>query len=298
MDRAEAFARRLGLELLYTPRTRPPNDLTRLITAGDPADLVRAFPSNIAPPRDNSPFFFQSVRLEKIVSRRWAFGEWRRTNLGTVVLFGLVAITSFLVAAFILGPLLLVRRRLRAAPRQGRLSFLLYFATLGAGFIVVEVVLLQKCVLFLGHPAYALTVVLFALLLFSGLGSFLSGRFRDDALPRALRRAILLVVGLIVATVLVLSPLFYGLVHLPALWRVPITILALAPLGLALGVPMPTGIRILARARARAHPLGVGSERRGVGARLGGARSRSPWCGASTRRCSSPRGSTSPVSAS
>ncbi len=246
VERAEDFARRLGLELLYTPRTRPPNDLTRLITALDPADLWRAFPSNIAPPSDNSPFFFQSVRLEKLVSRRWALGEWRRTNLGTVVLFALVAITSLLVVAFILGPLLLVRQRLQATPRQGRLPFLLYFATLGAGFIVVEVVLLQKCVLFLGHPAYALTVVLFALLLFSGLGSLLSGRFPDDALPRALRRAILLVVALIVSTVLVLSPLFYGLVHLPAHWRVLVTILALAPLGLALGMPMPTGIRILA----------------------------------------------------
>ena len=247
VERAEAFARRLGLELLYTPRTRPPNDLTRLITAGDLAELWRTFPSNIAPPRDNSPFFFQSVRLEKLVSRRWALGEWRRTNLGTVVLFGLVAITSLLVVAFILGPLLLVRRRLRATPRPGRLSFLLYFATLGAGFIVVEVVLLQKCVLFLGHPAYALTVVLFALLFFSGLGSFLSGRFPDKALPGALRRAILLVVALIVFTVLVLSPLFYGLVHLPARSRVLVTLLALAPLGLALGMPMPTGIRILAQ---------------------------------------------------
>ncbi len=247
VERAEAFARRQGLELLYTPRTRPANDLTRLITAADPADLVRTFESNIAPPRDNSPFFFQSVRLEKLVSRRWSFGEWRRTNLGTVVLFGLVAITSLLVVAFILGPLLLVKKRLRAAPRQGRVSFLLYFAMLGAGFIVVEVVLLQKCVLFLGHPAYALTVVLFALLLFSGIGSFLSGRFRDDALPQALRRGILLVVGLIVATVLALSPLFYALVHLGAPWRVLITILALAPLGLALGIPMPTGIRILAQ---------------------------------------------------
>jgi hypothetical protein len=247
VERAEAFARRLGLELLYTPRTRPPNDLTRLITAADPAALWRAFPSNIAPPRDNSPFFFQSVRLEKLLSRRWAFGEWRRTNLGTVVLFGLVAITSLVVVAFILGPLLVVRRRLRATPRQGRLAFLLYFATLGAGFIVVEVVLLQKCVLFLGHPAYALTVVLFALLLFSGLGSLLSGRIPDGSLSRALPKVILLVVALIACSVIVLSPLFYGLVHLDARWRVLVTVLALAPLGLALGMPMPTGIRILAQ---------------------------------------------------
>ena len=247
VERAEGFARRLGLELLYTPRTRPANDLTRLITAADPEELWRGFPSNIEPPRDNSPFFFQSVRLEKLLSRRWAFGEWRRTNLGTVVLFGLVGITSLVVAAFILGPLVLVRRRLRATPRRGRLAFLLYFAALGVGFIVVEVVLLQKSVLFLGHPAYALTVVLFSLLFCSGLGSLLSGRIPEASLPAAMPKLLLLVVGLIVASVLALSPLFYALVHLGASWRVPITVLALAPLGLALGVPMPSGIRLLAR---------------------------------------------------
>jgi hypothetical protein len=247
VEQVEGFARRLGLELLYTPRTRPANDLTRLITAADAKALARSFPSNIEPPHDNSPFFFQSVRLEKLVSRRWAFGEWRRTNLGTVVLFGLVGITSLVVAAFILGPLVLVRRRLRATPRRGRLAFLLYFAALGVGFIVVEVVLLQKSVLFLGHPAYALTVVLFSLLFFSGLGSLLSGRIPEASLPAAMPKLLLLVVGLIVASVLALSPLFYALVHLGASWRVPITVLALAPLGLALGVPMPSGIRLLAR---------------------------------------------------
>ncbi len=247
VERAEAFARRLELELLYTPRTRPPNDLTRLITARNPADVWRTFPSNISPSRDNSPFFFQTVRLGKLLSKRWSRGEWRRTNLGTLVLFGLVVITFFVVVAFILGPLLFVRGRLKVTPRRGRMPFLLFFAALGSGFILVEVVLVQKCVLFLGHPAYALTVVLFAILLFSGLGSHLSGRFPDDALPRALRRAILLVVALIAAAVVLLSPLFYGLVHLAAPWRVVITVGALAPLGLALGMPMPTANRILDR---------------------------------------------------
>jgi spermidine synthase len=246
VERAEAFARRLGLELLYTPRTRPPSDLTRLVTAADPAVVWRGHPSNIEPPRDNSPFFFQSVRLDQLVSRRWSFGEWRRTNLGTVVLFALVGITALVVAAFILGPLLFVRKRLGAVPRRGRLAWLLYFAMLGTGFIVVEIVLLQKSVLFLGHPAYALTVVLFAILLFSGIGSRLSGRVAAAGLPAALPRMILLVVGLVVASVLALSPLFYALVHLDAAWRVLVTVVALAPLGLALGMPMPSGIRLLA----------------------------------------------------
>jgi predicted membrane-bound spermidine synthase len=243
--RAEAFARRLQLEILYTPRMRPQNDLTRLITAPNPSVIWRSFPSDISPTTDDSPFFFQTVRLEKMVQKRWTRGEWRRTNLGTLVLFGLVGITSFVVVAFILGPLFLVRGRLSDKARRGRLPFLLYFACLGAGFIVVEVVLIQKCVLFLGHPAYALTVVLFAILLFSGIGSLLSGRLSDRGLAGRLRWVLLSVVALVVLSVLTLSPVFYSLVHLTAPWRVLITVGALAPLGLALGMPMPTGIRLL-----------------------------------------------------
>jgi predicted membrane-bound spermidine synthase len=245
VERIEDFARHRDLELVYTSRTRPPNDLTRLVTAPDPAVVWRAFPSDISPTTDDSPFFFQTVRPRSMLKKRWARGEWRRTNLGTLVLFGLVGITAFVVVAFILGPLLLVRRRLSGTARRARLPFLLYFACLGAGFIVVEVVLVQKCVLFLGHPAYALTVVLFALLLWSGLGSFASGRFPDASLVRRLRSVILAVAALVVLAVLLLSPLFYALVHLAAPWRVLITVAALAPLGLALGMPMPTGIRLL-----------------------------------------------------
>jgi hypothetical protein len=248
VERVEAFARRLDLELLYTPRTRPANDLTRLVTAPDPAAIWRAFPSDISPTTDDSPFFFQTVRPGSVFSRRWTRGEWRRTNLGTLVLFGLVGITAFVVAAFIVGPLVFARRRLGGATRA-RLPFLLYFACLGAGFIVVEVVLIQKCVLFLGHPAYALTVVLFSLLLWSGLGSLASGRLPDADLVRRVPWVILAVVALVALFALLLAPLFYALVHLAAPWRVLITVAALAPLGLALGMPMPTGIRLL-RARA------------------------------------------------
>jgi spermidine synthase len=244
--KAEAFAREQGFEVLYSPTTRPTNDLTRLVEARDPAAMWRTFPSNIAPPRDNSPFFFQSVRAANVFSSRWARGEWRRTNLGTLVLFGLVGISFVVVVLFILGPLLLVRRRLAGTPARGRLPFLLYFAALGAGFIVAEVVLVQKCVLFLGHPAYALTVVLFAILLFSGLGSFLSGRLPNATLPRALRFMLLGAAALVVLAIVVLPPVFYGLVHLASPWRILITVLVLAPVGLALGMPMPTGIRLLA----------------------------------------------------
>jgi hypothetical protein len=163
-----------------------------------------------------------------------------------------------LAVAFILGPLLLVRGRLAGSDSRGRLAFLLYFAALGCGFIVVEVVLVQKCVLFLGHPAYALTVVLFSLLLFSGVGSQLSARFRSDHLAGSLQRVLLVIAALIALYVLALRPLFYGLVHLGAAWRVLITVAALAPLGLVLGMPMPTGIRLMAARRPELIPWAWG----------------------------------------
>lgn len=244
VSRAEAFAGRLGLELLYSPRTRRANELARLVEAADPEAFWSAFASDISPPTDNRPFFFQSARPGQVLSKRWARGEWRRTNLGMLVLFGLVAISLAVVVGFILGPLLLVRRRLAAT--RGRVPFLLYFAALGTGFIVIEVVLVQKCVLFLGHPAYALTVVLFAVLLWSALGSMVAGRFAEASLPRTLRLMLLGVAGLVVLQILALAPIFYTLVHLPTSWRILITVIALAPLGLALGMPMPTGIRLLA----------------------------------------------------
>ncbi|HVQ24919.1 MAG TPA: hypothetical protein VMV01_07075, partial [Planctomycetota bacterium] len=126
---AEAFAERLGFEVLYTPRTRPDNDLVRLVEAKDPEAFWDAFESDVSPPTDNRPFFFQSARPGQVFSRRWSRGEWRRTNLGTLVLFGVVGISALVVALFILGPLVLARHRVAAT--RGRLPFLLYFAALG-----------------------------------------------------------------------------------------------------------------------------------------------------------------------
>jgi spermidine synthase len=244
IERAEAFAERVGFEVLYTPRTRPRGPISLLIEARDPQEVWAAFPSDISPPRDDRPFFFQSVRPGRLLNPRWARGEWRKTNLGTVVLVTLVGISAVLVALFLLGPLVLVRARVEDQP--GRAGALLYFACLGMGFIVIELVMVQKCVLFLGHPAYALTVVLFSVLVFGGLGSAFSARIQPERLPSLLGRLLPAVALLVVAYVLVLGPVFYGLVHLGAASRVALTVSLLAPLGLLLGVPMPAGLRLLA----------------------------------------------------
>jgi hypothetical protein len=241
---AEDFAARMGYEVLYSPTTRPETDFKRLAEANDPAEVWDALKSDVTPTRDDSPFFFQSVRLDRLFRPRLAQGEWAKTSLGTTVLLTLVAISILVVALFILGPLFLVRGRLHGEPPAGRTSLLLYFACLGLAFVLIEVALVQKSVLFLGHPAYALTVVLFSILLSSAGGSGLSGRVAR--LVPALRRLLPAIAAVVVLYVLLLPFLFYGLVHLEAASRMGIVVLVLAPLGVLMGMPMPTGIRLLA----------------------------------------------------
>ncbi|MEK6285978.1 MAG: hypothetical protein AABO57_09585 [Acidobacteriota bacterium] len=244
----EALAQTSGFQLLFSPLSRPPNVFTQMIEAPDPAALWASLETNVEPTRDNNPFFFNSVRLSNIWSViEGTTGEWQKTNLGTSILFALFAITSVLVLLFIIGPLVLIRGRALATGLRTKLSYLLYFACLGAGFIIVEVAMIQKFILFLGHPVYSLAVVLFSVLAFSALGSYLSGRIGEERLTAALMKLLMVVVALVFIYIVALPPIFYGLVHLAREFRIVIAVVLMAPLALVMGMPMPIGIRILAR---------------------------------------------------
>ena len=99
---------------------------------------------------------------------------------GLSALLTLLGISAALVALFVIGPLLLTSRGTAAA--GGWLAWLAYFGALGAGFMLIEVSVLQRFVLLLGHPVYSLTVTLFSLLLGTGLGAAWSRRFDADRL--------------------------------------------------------------------------------------------------------------------
>lgn len=241
----ERLAAAKGFTVLYTPRTQPDPRYASIITADDITPGVESWVSNISPTRDDNPFFFNTLRLSHIGDALRGTEEWRKTNLGTYILFSLLPISAVLVVAFIIGPLFISGVRARTASR-GRLAFLLYFAGLGLGFILIEIAMIQKFILFLGHPVYALAVVLFSILCFCGIGSAITRRFRQETLPDTLAKVLGAVAALVVIYVLVLSPLFYRLVHLPEAARIALAVVLLAPLAMAMGMPMPIGIRIAA----------------------------------------------------
>lgn len=132
----------------------------------------------------------------------------------------------------------------------------LYVAGLGYGYLAVETVLIHELVLFVGHPTYAVTIVILAMLLMSGIGSELAGRVADrhpEGVVLRLRLVLAGVIGLGLVQATVVPPLLTAVAQgLPLPWRLGLTGLALAPLGLLMGAPFPLALRAL---RADAAPL-------------------------------------------
>jgi hypothetical protein len=165
-----------------------------------------------------------------------------KVNLAVPLLFRLLLVSVIATLLIMLGPPLVLGTRL---PRQpGVLKFLLYFLFIGAGYILIEVALIQRFVLFLGHPTPALTVVIFSLLVSSGLGSAAAGRLLAHKENRLIK--ILGCVAMLAALLgLVLSSLLTALVWLPLALKAVITVALIAPLGFVMGMPFPSGLRRL-----------------------------------------------------
>jgi hypothetical protein len=122
----------------------------------------------------------------------------------------------------------------------------MYFVAIGVGYILVEVAFIQRFVLFLGHPVYALTVVVFLMLLSSGLGSLVSRDLLAET-PKVILALALIVGGLIIA-VFELPLMLTMLVGLPFVIKLFLAAIVLIPLGFFMGMPFPTGLRALAAA--------------------------------------------------
>lgn len=140
----------------------------------------------------------------------------------------------------------LVRFNRRGLRASGRWLFLTYFAGLGLGFIFIEIVLLQRLLLFLGQPIYTFSVVLASLLIFTGAGSYLAGRIQNVSY-QTLSRFLLAVVGAILFTLVVTPPILSLTLGLALPLRVSIAVLLIAPLGVLLGMPFPTGLRMVGK---------------------------------------------------
>jgi hypothetical protein len=160
---------------------------------------------------------------------------------GLSALLTLMGISGSLVVLFVLGPLALVG----GGGARRWFSWLLYFGALGAGFMLIEVSVLQRFVLLLGHPVYSLTVTLFSLLLGTGIGAAWSRRLDDATLVRSTAVMLVVIAGIGLAVIAAATPLLNWAIPLSRPIRIAIAVATLTPIGVALGIPMPAGIRLL-----------------------------------------------------
>lgn len=183
------------------------------------AEYEAQSPRFVGPVSDDSPFYFAIERPFRMPASiagplfKWLLGP-SASLLAVFVIFGRP-------------------RRVTVGPYAGSL---VYFAALGFGFIAVELALLQNLTLLVGHPIFTLSVLLFTLLAMGGIGSALS--------PHVSMRTACLAVAIIGAVeAIVLPRLVPMLLPLPFLGRIALAILFIAPLGLAMGIPFPRGLR-------------------------------------------------------
>jgi spermidine synthase len=227
------------LSALYLPGAAFTNPFSALIASNDPYRFAANYPYNVAPVDDNAPFFFFTLKLSQVLHHEGLSEgiDWK-VNLGVAVLLMVFLISLVAVLAFLVVPL-----AFKGGRKQNTVG-LLYFVAVGLGYILVEIAFIQRFVLFLGHPTYALTVVVFLLLLSSGAGSLASRRWLSEVQRTWIPLS--LVVIAIAAYVLWLPQILDLLVGLPFSAKLLISASILAPLGFAMGMPFPTGLRALA----------------------------------------------------
>ncbi len=213
----------------------------QLISGRDPRRFAAGYPYDVSPVTDNAPFFFFTFKtgqaLDRVLSRNSSGIDWK-VNLGVVVLGMVLVISIAAVLAFLIIPL-----AAQAPARRAGVLRLFYFVAIGLGYILVEIAFIQRFVLFLGHPTYALTVVVFLMLLSSGAGSLVSRRWLRDA--ARVRLPLAIVVLALLVCVAVLPPMLTSLVGQPFILKLLLSAAVLLPLGFAMGMPFPSGLRLL-----------------------------------------------------
>ncbi|NII29719.1 spermidine synthase-like protein [Pseudoflavitalea sp. X16] len=227
-------------------------NMDQLLSTGRDS-LYADYDFNIRPAIDNSPYFSQFIRWKSLPRLAEYFGN--RSIPFFEIGYVLVVITLVQIAliSFVLVLLPLFKPGWKDKSKPG---VLLYFGGIGLGYMFVEMVFIQHFTFYFGHPVYAAAAVITALLLFSGLGSFVSGRLEGK------RKLLLLVFTVIIVLLFIYAAVLMPLLRQTAQSGLPVKLLIvfllMAPLAFCMGIPFPAGLSQLARTQSPAIPWAWG----------------------------------------
>ncbi|MPY71640.1 MAG: hypothetical protein GEU92_16325 [Alphaproteobacteria bacterium] len=247
----EAAADEMGYTILVSPSGEPATDiLRRIVSAGSERELLRRTsggPLDLTPPTDNRPFFFNLLPLnDPVQTIGLAFGGGREGVVSGNLYATATLLILFLVSALLVLTTIVVPLRPAVADVGKRLAWggTAYFFLIGVGFMMVEIGLLQRMGVFLGHPIYSLSVVLFSIILTTGIGSMVSDRLRLDSRGRLAAWAAV-TGGYLLALPFWLPSVLLAFDGASLMARAALCVATIAPAGLLMGFGFPTGMRLV-----------------------------------------------------
>ncbi|MFQ5477231.1 MAG: SAM-dependent methyltransferase [Candidatus Binatia bacterium] len=206
---------------------------------------------DIRPASDDRPFFGHFLRwrvVPELLSLR-ARGGVALVDQGYLVVVATLLQAALAAALLILAPLLVLRSRSGPLPGVTAPSpwrVVVYFAALGLAFLFIEIAFIQRFVLFVGNPLYAVAAVLASFLFFAGLGSAASERLRQSrSRYSAVTVAVACISIIALGYVFALPALFGRLIAWPGALRLAVGVGLIAPLGFFMGMPFPLGLALL-----------------------------------------------------
>jgi len=249
-DTLKAFAERHGFRVLYLPDGSGADSLLSMfVRAEDREQYYDEAGFNLYPSTDNRPFFDHIEKFGRFSSEAsWLPDDFTPLltyyNIADMTLLALLGEAIILSFVFIMGPNWFLHRK--GLHVHGKWTYLLYFSCLGFGFILLEIAAMQRFTLFIGSPLYAVTTVLFSLLVSAGFGSYFA-RTRAEHPFRALRVTIPVVIVFTIALAVLSGFIFNSFLASTLPVRVFISFLMIAPLGLFMGTAFPLGLRAASR---------------------------------------------------
>jgi hypothetical protein len=216
-------------------------------------DFLERYKFDVTPTSDDKPYFFHFFKwrvLPEFLSLKDRGGlpllEWGYPLLVATLAQALLASLVLLIVPLWVMEL---RREKTAAPAVSRLRVGWYFLAVGFAFMFIEIAFIQKFILFLSHPIYAVAVVLCAFLIFAGLGSRFSRRVvqKNQTMPFWPVVWVVFAICLVAVVYLAALPvLFKQFIGLPDAARITISVALIAPLAFPMGMPFPLGLGFVA----------------------------------------------------
>jgi spermidine synthase len=216
-------------------------------------DLYADYDFNIQPATDNRPYFSQFIRWKSLGRLSGFFGNRSLPFFEIGYVLVVVTLLQITVVSFILILLPLFKTGWKG---KGRFWIVLYFGGIGLGYMFVEMVLIQRFILYFGNPVYAASIVITSLLVFSGLGSYTSGHFMQK------RKSMLMIFAAIVLLLFIYSFTLTSVLQYTVRVSLPlksgILILLTAPLAFCMGMPFPAGLYQISKTSGQEIPWAWG----------------------------------------